>query len=71
VFNGTVEINRESGSYRNNLLINGCNSGKVIPICWDTIDYDMEYGLLDLEKKLVNFLDWYESWVDESIGNLK
>lgn len=69
VFNGTMEINTEGCTFRNNIILNGCNAGKVIAICWDTIEEEIE--TFNCKKELVNFLDWYEKWLDDSTKNLK
>lgn len=69
VVNGTMEIQTGGCTFRHNIILNGVYAGKVIDICWDCFEDLVRY--INFDKHFVDFLDWYEKWLDESIENLK
>jgi hypothetical protein len=62
--NGTLEINSQGCSFRNNIILNGPNAGKVFEFCGDMVE-DIFFNY----DKFIGFLDWYERWLDNSIKN--
>lgn len=83
IYNGTISI--ASGSYNIDirLIINGCNSGKTTTVLWDGFNLIEDLSInedlfnyyfeknLNLDKTLINFLDWYEKWLDTSVKKIQ
>ncbi|SFO02303.1 SMI1 / KNR4 family (SUKH-1) [Chitinophaga sp. YR627] len=60
IWGGVIPIGSQGCTYMHALIINGANSGRVVNICTDGPKPQFTFE--------VNFLDWYERWLDEIIS---